>query len=246
MRHTQVLQAGGRWNVTAIGEYIHYEKGAGEIELEVDGEMHQLAVRDTFIMPEGYQGFNVLNLDNSAGEFSFLTGRGQLKVAASGQLTEVSGIASTVDVNLMNAVTVSSLPAVEVSTMPAVEVSQLPAVNVATMPAVEVSAMPAVEVSNTVDIRPITETLKNRPDTGATFSANEFVIGAGLSVSLSAEPLRKELLILAGDSNANDIVINGLAIEAGDSFTLDNFGGSLTITGAEGDSFKVCEVLYAA
>ena len=246
MRHTQVLQAGGRWNVTAIGEYIHYEKGAGEIELEVDGEMHQLAVRDTFIMPEGYQGFNVLNLDNSAGEFSFLTGRGQLKVAASGQLTEVSGIASTVDVNLMNAVTVSSLPAVEVSTMPAVEVSQLPAVNVATMPAVEVSAMPAVEVSNTVDIRPITETLKNRPDTGATFSANEFVIGAGLSVSLSTEPLRKELLILAGDSNANDIVINGLAIEAGDSFTLDNFGGSLTITGAEGDSFKVCEVLYAA
>jgi hypothetical protein len=246
VRHTQVLQAGGRWNVTAIGEYIHYEKGAGEIELEVDGEMHQLAVRDTFIMPEGYQGFNVLNLDNSAGEFSFLTGRGQLKVAASGQLTEVSGIASTVDVNLMNAVTVSSLPAVEVSTMPAVEVSQLPAVNVATMPAVEVSTMPAVEVSNTVDIRPITETLKNRPDTGATFSANEFVIGAGLSVSLSAEPLRKELLILAGDSNANDIVINGLAIEAGDSFTLDNFGGSLTITGAEGDSFKVCEVLYAA
>jgi hypothetical protein len=238
VRHTQVLQAGGRWNVTAIGEYIHYEKGAGEIELEVDGEMHQLAVRDTFIMPEGYQGFNVLNLDNSAGEFSFLTGRGQLKVAASGQLTEVSGIASTVDVNLMNAVTVSSLPAVEVS--------QLPAVNVATMPAVEVSTMPAVEVSNTVDIRPITETLKNRPDTGATFSANVFVIGAGLSVSLSTEPLRKELLILAGDSNANDIVINGLAIEAGDSFTLDNFGGSLTITGAEGDSFKVCEVLYAA
>tara|TARA_R110001606_G_scaffold397653_2_gene574799 strand:- start:2496 stop:3200 length:705 start_codon:yes stop_codon:yes gene_type:complete len=136
VRHTQVLQAGGRWNVTAIGEYIHYEKGAGEIELEVDGEMHQLAVRDTFIMPEGYQGFKVLNLDNSAGEFSFLTGRGQLKVAASGQLTEVSGIASTVDVNLMNAVTVSSLPAVEVSTMPAVEVS--------TMPAVEVSQMPEV------------------------------------------------------------------------------------------------------
>ncbi|WP_392385388.1 hypothetical protein [Marinomonas primoryensis] len=152
MRHTQVLQAGGRWNVTAIGEYIHYEKGAGEIELEVDGEMHQLAVRDTFIMPEGYQGFNVLNLDNSAGEFSFLTGRGQLKVAASGQITEVSGIASTVDVNLMNAVTVSSLPAVEVS--------QLPAVNVATMPAVEVSQMPEVvqkdifnilTTSNTVD-----------------------------------------------------------------------------------------------
>jgi hypothetical protein len=160
VRHTQVLQAGGRWNVTAIGEYIHYEKGAGEIELEVDGEMHQLAVRDTFIMPEGYQGFNVLNLDNSAGEFSFLTGRGQLKVAASGQLTEVSGIESTVDVNLMNAVTVSSLPAVEVSTMPAVEVSQLPAVNVATMPAVEVSQMPEVVqkdifniliTSNTVD-----------------------------------------------------------------------------------------------
>jgi hypothetical protein len=152
VRHTQVLQAGGRWNVTAIGEYIHYEKGAGEIELEVDGEMHQLAVRDTFIMPEGYQGFNVLNLDNSAGEFSFLTGRGQLKVAASGQITEVSGIASTVDVNLMNAVTVSSLPAVEVS--------QLPAVNVATMPAVEVSQMPEVvqkdifnilTTSNTVD-----------------------------------------------------------------------------------------------
>tara|TARA_R110001632_G_scaffold50409_4_gene126048 strand:- start:71792 stop:72556 length:765 start_codon:yes stop_codon:yes gene_type:complete len=254
VRHTQVLQAGGRWNVTAIGEYIHYEKGAGEIELEVDGEMHQLAVRDTFIMPEGYQGFKVLNLDNSAGEFSFLTGRGQLKVAASGQLTEVSGISSTVDVNLLNSVQVSSMPAVKVAEMPAVQVTQLPAVqvsllpavNVATMPAVEVSTMPAVEVSNTVDIRPITETLKNRPDTGATFSANEFVIGAGLSVSLSAEPLRKELLILAGDSNANDIVINGLAIEAGDSFTLDNFGGSLTITGAEGDSFKVCEVLYAA
>jgi hypothetical protein len=246
VRHTQVLQAGGRWNVTAIGEYIHYEKGAGEIELEVDGEMHQLAVRDTFIMPEGYQGFKVLNLDNSAGEFSFLTGRGQLKVAASGQLTEVSGISSTVDVNLLNSVQVSSMPAVKVAEMPAVQVTQLPAVNVATMPVVEVSTMPAVEVSNTVDIRPITETLKNRPDTGATFSANEFVIGAGLSVSLSAEPLRKELLILAGDSNANDIVINGLAIEAGDSFTLDNFGGSLTITGAEGDSFKVCEVLYAA
>jgi hypothetical protein len=238
VRHTQVLQAGGRWNVTAIGEYIHYEKGAGEIELEVDGEMHQLAVRDTFIMPEGYQGFKVLNLDNSAGEFSFLTGRGQLKVAASGQITEVSGIASTVDVNLMNSVQVSS--------MPAVKVAEMPAVNVATMPVVEVSTMPAVEVSNTVDIRPITETLKNRPDSGATFSANEFVIGAGLSVSLSAKPLRKELLILAGDSNANEIVINGLAIQAGDSFTLDNFGGGLTITGSEGGSFKLCEVFYAA
>ncbi|QRV22799.1 hypothetical protein [Marinomonas foliarum] len=246
MRHTQILQAGGRWNVTAIGEYIHYEKGAGEIELEVDGEMHQLAVRDTFIMPEGYQGFKVLNLDNSAGEFSFLTGRGQLKVAASGQLTEVSGIASTVDVNLLNSVKVSSMPAVKVAEMPAVQVTQLPAVNVATMPVVEVSTMPAVEVSNTVDIRPITETLKNRPDSGATFSANEFVIDAGLSVSLSAEPLRKELLILAGDSNADEIVINGLAVGAGDSFALDNFGGSLTITGAESDSFKVCEVLYEA
>jgi hypothetical protein len=246
VRHTQVLQAGGRWNVTAIGEYIHYEKGAGEIELEVDGELHQLSVRDTFINTKGYQDFKVLNLDNSAGEFSFLTGRGLLKVAASGQLTEVSGISSTVDVNLLNSVQVSSMPAVKVAEMPAVQVTQLPAVNVATMPVVEVSTMPAVEVSNTVDIRSITETLKNRPDSGATFSANGFVIGAGLSVSLSAEPLRKELLILAGDSNSNDIVINGLAIEAGDSFILDNFGGSLTITGAEGDSFKVCEVLYAA
>lgn len=247
MRHTQVLQAGGRWNVTAIGEYIHYEKGAGEIELEVDGEMHQLAVRDTFIMPEGYQGFNVLNLDNSAGEFSFLTGRGQLKVAASGQLTEVSGIASTVDVNLLNPVSVSSLPAVSIATLPNVVVSELPSVVVSALPAIEISNTVDIRpITETLDIRPITETLKNRPDSGATFAANEFVIGVGLSVSLSAQPLRKELLILAGDSNANDIVINGLAIEAGDSFTLDNFGGSLTITGAEGDSFKVCEVLYAA
>lgn len=237
MRHTQVLQAGGRWNVTAIGEYIHYEKGAGEIELEVDGEMHLLAVRDTFIMPEGYQGFNVLNLDNSAGEFSFLTGRGQLKVAASGQLTEVSGIASTVDVNLLNHVKVSSLPAVEVSQIPAVEVSKIPSV--------EVSKIPPVEVSNIVDIRQITETLKNRPESGALFSATEMTISAGLSVSINQQPLRKEISIIAGDSNTSEININGLGVEAGDSFTLECFSGGLTITGAEGDSFKVCEVFYA-
>jgi hypothetical protein len=160
VRHTQILQAGGRWNVTAIGEYIHYEKGAGEIEIEVDGELHQLSVRDTFINPKGYKDFKVLNLDNSAGEFSFLTGRGQLKVAASGQLTEVSGIASTVDVNLMNSVAVSSLPSVVVSELPAVQVSQLPAVNVATIPAVEVTTLPEIvpkdvfnvlTTSNTVD-----------------------------------------------------------------------------------------------
>lgn len=229
MRHTQVLQAGGRWNVTAIGEYIHYEKGAGEIELEVDGEMHLLAVRDTFIMPEGYQGFNVLNLDNSAGEFSFLTGRGQLKVAASGQLTEVSGIASTVDVNLLNHVKVSSLPAVEVSQIPAVEVSNIP----------------PVEVSNIVDIRQITETLKNRPESGALFSATEMTISAGLSVSINQQPLRKEISIIAGDANTGEININGLGVEAGDSFTLECFSGGLTISGAEGDSFKVCEVFYA-
>lgn len=229
MRHTQVLQAGGRWNVTAIGEYIHYEKGAGEIELEVDGEMHLLAVRDTFIMPEGYQGFNVLNLDNSAGEFSFLTGRGQLKVAASGQLTEVSGIASTVDVNLLNHVKVSSLPAVEVSQIPAVEVSEIP----------------PVEVSNIVDIRQITETLKNRPESGALFSVTEMTISAGLSVSINQQPLRKEISIIAGDANTGEININGLGVEAGDSFTLECFSGGLTISGAEGDSFKVCEVFYA-
>jgi hypothetical protein len=246
VRHTQILQAGGRWNVTAIGEYIHYEKGAGEIELEVDGEIHQLSVRDTFVSPKGYHDFKVLNIDDSAGEFSFLTGRGELKIAASGQLTEVSGIASTVDVNLLNSVRVSSLPAVEVSELPAVEVSTMPAVKVSELPAVEVSTMPAVEVSNEVNIRQITETLKNRPESGATFTANEFVFDASLSVSLGVEPLRKEILILAGDSNANDISINGLSIEAGDSFTLENFGGSLTITGVEGESFKVCEVLYAS
>jgi len=152
VRHTQILQAGGRWNVTAIGEYIHYEKGAGEIEIEVDGELHQLSVRDTFINPKGYKDFKVLNLDNSAGEFSFLTGRGQLKVAASGQLTEVSGIASTVDVNLMNSVAVSSLPPVQVSQMPAVQVSQLPAVDVATLPEiVQKDVFNALTTSNTVD-----------------------------------------------------------------------------------------------
>jgi hypothetical protein len=232
------LQAGGRWNVTAIGEYIHYEKGAGEIELEVDGEMHQLAVRDTFIMPEGYQGFNVLNLDNSAGEFSFLTGRGQLKVAASGQLTEVSGIASTVDVNLLNSVAVSSLPPVQVSQMPAVQVSQLPAV--------EISTMPAVEVSNTVDIRTITETIKNRPMSGSIFIVDSFVLGVNGSVSLTEKPLRKDLTILAEDQNTAEIFVNGLSLYAGDSFQLENFTGALEITGSEGSGFKVLQVFYAA
>ncbi len=130
MRHSQILQGGERWNVSAQGEYIHYEKGAGEIEIEVNGEMHLLAIRDTYIVNEGYIDFKVLNLDESAGEFVFRTGKGDLKVAASGQITEVSGIASTVNVDVLNSIEISKLPSVEVLSLPDVVVSDLPDVEV--------------------------------------------------------------------------------------------------------------------
>jgi hypothetical protein len=151
-RHEQIVQANQRGDSGAHGEYLHYESGAGEIEISVNDGTHLLSVRDTLIFPNGFKGFSFLNLDASAGNFSFLTGKGELKVAASGQITEVSGIASTVDVNLMNAVTISSLPAVEVSTMPAVEVSTMPAVEVSQMPeVVQKDIFNILTTSNTVD-----------------------------------------------------------------------------------------------
>lgn len=223
------------------GKTIVYLAGASALLFEAFKSSGESVGR--FQIPSGGQvtlldTFDKLRIKNMGGvytESEILIVEGEYARLSDVSLVQIQGITNTISAQITNQLSAAIVG--EVNIREIVE---------------ELNVRPITEtldirpITETLDIRPITETLKSRPESGATFAANEFVIGAGLSVSLSAKPLRKELLILAGDSNANDIVINGLAIQAGDAFSLDNFGGSLTITGAEGDSLKVCEVLYAA
>ena len=188
MRHSQILQSGERWNVSALGEYIHYEKGAGEIEIEVNGEMHLLAIRDTYIVKEGYTDFKVLNLDASAGEFVFRTGKGNLKVAASGQLTEVTGIASTVDVEVLNSIEVSKLPSVEISNLPELDVSNVLTTNY-TVPAGDMVLIPARTDRKRLVLQGYCEALETTicrvsDSLKATAQGQLFAVGGGLMSEL--------------------------------------------------------------
>ena len=233
-----------REDLSLRGQTVVYLSGQTELLFETEMGRFQIPAGGQVTLPDFFEKISIQNMGDIQTESEILIVDGEFQRLSDVSIVQIQGITNTITAQIVNQLSAEIVNTVDIR--PITETLDIRPITetLDIRPITEI--LDIRPITETLDIRPITETLKNRPDSGATFAANEFVIGVGLSVSLSAEPLRKELLILAGDSNANEIVINGLAIQAADSFTLDNFGGSLTITGAEGDSFKVCEVLYAA
>ncbi|MEL0621509.1 hypothetical protein V6238_00240 [Marinomonas arenicola] len=228
------LQPYERVDIAQRGQTIVYLAGASELSFETAVGNFRIPSGSQVTLPSVFEKVSIQNMSGIETESELLFVEGEYARLSDVSFVQIQGITNTISAQIVNKLAAEIVNTVDIR---------------------QITETLTAEISNTVDIRAITETLNirqitetltSRPDTGASFSANDFVFDAGLSVSLAAEPKRKELLILATDSNTGNIDINGLSIEAGDSFSFENFGGPLTITGAQGDGFKVCEVLYAA
>ena len=241
------LQPQASTDLSQRGRTIVYLSGASELLFEAFGGNGQPVGR--FQIPAGGQvtlseTFDTLKIQNMGGVYTdseFLLIEGEYQRLSDVSFVQVQGITNTIKSQVVNQLTAEIVNEVNIR-----QITETLTAEIAnTVDIRQITETLTAEISNTVDIRQITETLKNRPESGALFSATEMTISAGLSVSINQQPLRKEISIIAGDSNTSEININGLGVEAGDSFTLECFSGGLTISGAEGDSFKVCEVFYA-
>ncbi|WP_417842142.1 hypothetical protein [Terasakiella sp.] len=236
------LQPYERVDIAQRGQTIVYLAGASELSFETAVGNFRIPSGSQVTLPSVFEKVSIQNMSGIETESELLFVEGEYARLSDVSFVQIQGITNTISAQIVNSLTAKITNTVDIR-----QITETLTANIAnTVDIRAITETLTTNIANTVDIRAITETLTSRPDTGASFSANDFVFDAGLSVSLAAEPKRKELLILATDSNTGNIDINGLSIEAGDSFSLENFGGPLTITGAQGDGFKVCEVLYAA
>ena len=84
MKYEKRLNAGERWDVAAVGQYLGYVSGAGEIDLSIDGELHYLGVNEVYESFNGFKNVTVRNTSNLAGDFVIKAGMGKLYMAGDG------------------------------------------------------------------------------------------------------------------------------------------------------------------
>ena len=102
MKHEFYLSPRGRQEVAATGQYIGYVSGAGEIEVNVDGEHHYLNVNEVLQVDDTFKSFAVTNMASVSGDFVIKAGMGKLYMAGDGQTTEVLRIRETVKTEMLN------------------------------------------------------------------------------------------------------------------------------------------------
>ena len=230
MKHEKRLESGERWDVAAVGQYLGYVSGAGEIELLVDGELHYLGVNEVYESFNGFKNVTIRNMSDLAGDFVIKVGMGKLHMSGDGQLVEIMGIRKTVKTDVLNTVDIRAIT----------ETLTTKVIN-------EVQA----KIINTVNIREITETLManvtntvetlEKPATSLLTSKKTFT--AGESFTIPANENRRDLIIFAAEENTDLVNVAGVPLLAGKFVELKNYVGSISATAAATDTIQIVEVI---
>ncbi len=177
MKYEKRLDAGERWDVSAVGQYIGYVSGAGEVEVSIDGELHYLGVNEVHETFSGFKSFSVRNTSSLAGDFVIKAGMGKLYMAGDGQVIDVLGIRETVKTEVLNAGDMSTPIVAEIDALSgktlktnvqnSSDISTPIVAKIADLIGSVINIRAITEtlethVLNTVDIREITETLNIR------------------------------------------------------------------------------------
>lgn len=230
MKYEKRLDAGERWDVSAVGQYLGYVSGAGEIELSIDGELHYLGVNEVYESFDGFKNVTIRNMSDLAGDFVIKVGMGKLHMAGDGQLVEIMGIRKTVKTDVLNTVDIRAIT----------ETLTTKVIN-------EVQA----KIINTVNIREITETLManvtntvetlEKPATSLLTSKKTFTAGELFTIPTNEN--RRDLMIFAAEENTGVVNIAGVPLLAGKFIELKNYVGSISANAAATDTIQIVEVI---
>ncbi len=242
------LQPQASTDLSQRGRTIVYLSGASELLFEAFGGNGQPVGR--FQIPAGGQvtlseTFDTLKIQNMGGvytESEFLLIEGEYQRLSDVSFVQVQGITNTIKSQIVNQLTAEIVNEVNIR-----QITETLTAEIANTVDIRqiTETLNVRQITETLDIRPITEKLSIRPNLGYSFSAVDHVFDVSGVVGIAANSLRKELSIIAYDTNTAPLSINGFELLAGDQFSLDDFGGDLSITGFEGQGFRFLEVLYA-
>ena len=266
MKHELRLKAGERWDVSATGQYIGYVSGAGEIEIEIDGEPHYLDVNEVYQSNDQFRKFTVRNATDATGDFVIKTGLGKLYMAGDGQLTEVLGIRETVKTQTLNPEDiynpiVEKLGALMGSVFNIREITETLKTQITNVIDIrQITETLKTQITNVVDIRQITETLKTQitgvvdirkitetlsteEKPASTLVASQKTFTAGESFTIPANENRRDITIMASEENTGVVTVSGIPLNSGEYITFNKFIGAVLCNAVAADNILITEVI---
>lgn len=232
-------------DISQRGRTIVYLSGATELLFEAffGGKpvgRFQIPAGGQVTLPETFDSLKIQNMGSVYTESEYLLIEGEYQRLSDVSIVQVAGITNTITAQIVNQLTAKIVDTVDIRQITETLTAEISN----TVDIRQITETLTAEVTNEVNVRQITETLKNRPDSGAAFSVVSYVFDASGVIEIPSNPLRKELVILASEANSAPFSINGFDLDAGDEFSLENFVGSLSLSGVEGLGFKFLQVLY--
>jgi len=249
MKHELRLKAGERWDVTATGQYIGYDSGAGEIEILIDGEPHHLNVNESYQSNDIFKTFTVRNATDLTGDFVLKTGLGKLYMAGDGQLTEVLGIRETVKTQVLNpedihTPIVEKLGALMSSVFNIRQITETLKTQITNVVNIrEITETLKAQITGVVDVRPITETLSTEELPASSLVTSQKAFAAGESFNIPANENRRDITILAAEENTGVVTVGGIPLNSGEYITFNNFTGVVSCVAVAADNILITEVI---
>lgn len=276
MKSEFYLSPKGRQDVSVTGQYIGYVSGAGEIEVNVNGEHHYLNVNEVLQVNGGFNSFTVTNMADFAGEFVIKAGMGRLIMAGDGQLTDVLRIRETVKSNVLNhddisapivtalaqALTANVGNATDISNPIVTALAQTLTANVGNATAISNPIVAALaktltaNIANAGDIsNPVVAALAQKltakisglvstqEKAATSLAASEKTFTAGESFTIPANTNRRDITVMASETNTDVVTVAGIPLRAGQYVGLENYTGAVTAQAAAADQIFITEVI---
>lgn len=238
MKHEKRLATGERWDIAAVGQYLGYVSGAGEIELLIDGELHYLGVNEVYESFGGFKNVTIRNMSDLAGDFVIKVGMGKLHMSGDGQLVEIMGIRQTVKTDVLNTVDIRAIT----ETLTTKVVNEVQANIVNTVKIREITETLTANVVNVVKAE-ITGLVSTQEKSATSIATTQKTFAADEVFTIPANAGRRDITIFAAQENTGAVTVAGVPLLAGKFVELKNYAGSINATATATDTITIVEVI---
>jgi hypothetical protein len=248
MKYEKRLNAGERWDITAVGQYLGYVSGVGEIEVSVDGVVHYLNVNEVYEFQRGFTSFTVRNMSDVTGDFVIKAAVGRFHISGDGQKIEVQN-SSDISTPIVEEIDALSGKTLKTSVQNTSDISTPIVSKIADLIGSVINIRAITEALN---IRTITETLKaqivdlveTREKPATRISAYQETLLAGEPFTVLANAARRDITILCDSDNEGVVFVESMPLAAGEKIEFKKYIGAVSIEAAANNKIKIVEVIY--
>lgn len=245
--------------IAARGETVVYLSGSEPLLFMASNKRAEIPSGSQITFPS-FDQFTVQNKGESPVTAELLIVEGEFRSLAEGSTVRIQGINDPVEVNevqrIVEAVTANITNTVDIrqitETLKTEITNQITASIAGTVDiraitetlSANVMNTVTANIANTVDIRQITETLKTIETPATSLATSQKTFSAGESYTIPANTNRRDITVLAAETNTGAITVGGIPLLMGEYVTYNNFIGEISCVSVEdGEKVIINEVL---